>query len=131
MQAALLPTELPKRLKGVDVAARFEPAYELGGDLFDALLNFAVDQPAIAESVARGINKARNDHRSKIEHKTIGKCHHGHVATHASGSTKKCDHLIFPRTAGKFHHVLRGGTDVIIIDRGRHDDSICFFNTRT
>ena len=38
VQAALLPTELPKRLKGVDVAARFEPARELGGDLYDFLM---------------------------------------------------------------------------------------------
>ena len=37
VQVALLPTELPKRLKGVDVAARFEPAYELGGDFYDFL----------------------------------------------------------------------------------------------
>src|SRR4051794_17726831 len=37
VQAALLPTELPKRLKGVDVAARFAPAHELGGDLYDFL----------------------------------------------------------------------------------------------
>jgi phosphoserine phosphatase RsbU/P len=37
VQAALLPTELPKRFKGVDVAARFEPAYELGGDFYDFL----------------------------------------------------------------------------------------------
>jgi phosphoserine phosphatase RsbU/P len=37
VQAALLPTELPKRLKGVDVAARFAPARELGGDLYDYL----------------------------------------------------------------------------------------------
>ena len=37
MQAALLPTELPKRLKGVDVAVRFAPARELGGDLYDFL----------------------------------------------------------------------------------------------
>jgi sigma-B regulation protein RsbU (phosphoserine phosphatase) len=37
VQSALLPTELPKRFKGVDVAARFEPAYELGGDLYDFL----------------------------------------------------------------------------------------------
>jgi len=37
VQAALLPTELPKRLKGVDVASRFAPARELGGDLFDFL----------------------------------------------------------------------------------------------
>jgi sigma-B regulation protein RsbU (phosphoserine phosphatase) len=37
VQAALLPTELPKRLKGVEVAARFEPANELGGDLYDFL----------------------------------------------------------------------------------------------
>ena len=37
VQAALLPTDLPKRFKGVDVAARFEPAYELGGDFYDFL----------------------------------------------------------------------------------------------
>jgi phosphoserine phosphatase RsbU/P len=37
VQAALLPTELPTRLKGVDVAARFAPALELGGDLYDFL----------------------------------------------------------------------------------------------
>jgi phosphoserine phosphatase RsbU/P len=37
VQAALLPTELPKRMKGVDVAARFAPALELGGDLYDFL----------------------------------------------------------------------------------------------
>jgi sigma-B regulation protein RsbU (phosphoserine phosphatase) len=37
VQAALLPTDLPKRLKGVDVAARFTPAHELGGDLYDFL----------------------------------------------------------------------------------------------
>lgn len=37
VQAALLPTELPKRQKGVDVAARFAPAHELGGDLYDFL----------------------------------------------------------------------------------------------
>src|SRR4030095_3455067 len=33
VQVALLPTELPKMLPGVDAAARFEPARELGGDL--------------------------------------------------------------------------------------------------
>jgi sigma-B regulation protein RsbU (phosphoserine phosphatase) len=37
VQAALLPMGLPKRLKGVDVAARFAPARELGGDLYDFL----------------------------------------------------------------------------------------------
>jgi len=37
VQSALLPTELPKRMKGVDVAARFAPARELGGDLYDFL----------------------------------------------------------------------------------------------
>ena len=37
VQSALLPTVLPKRLKGVDVAARFAPALELGGDLYDFL----------------------------------------------------------------------------------------------
>jgi sigma-B regulation protein RsbU (phosphoserine phosphatase) len=37
VQVALLPTELPRRLKGVDVAARFEPANELGGDFYDFL----------------------------------------------------------------------------------------------
>jgi sigma-B regulation protein RsbU (phosphoserine phosphatase) len=37
VQTALLPTELPKRLKGVDLSARFAPARELGGDLYDFL----------------------------------------------------------------------------------------------
>ena len=37
VQTALLPTELPKRIKGVDVCARFAPARELGGDLYDFL----------------------------------------------------------------------------------------------
>jgi sigma-B regulation protein RsbU (phosphoserine phosphatase) len=37
VQRALLPTELPKRLKGVDVAMRLEPARELGGDFYDFL----------------------------------------------------------------------------------------------
>jgi sigma-B regulation protein RsbU (phosphoserine phosphatase) len=37
VQLALLPTELPKTLHGVDVAGRFEPARELGGDLHDFL----------------------------------------------------------------------------------------------
>ncbi len=37
VQMALLPQGLPRRLKGVDAAARFEPARELGGDLYDFL----------------------------------------------------------------------------------------------
>jgi sigma-B regulation protein RsbU (phosphoserine phosphatase) len=37
VQAALLPLDLPKRMKNVDVAARFAPARELGGDLYDYL----------------------------------------------------------------------------------------------
>jgi len=37
VQAALLPQELPKAVPGIDVAARFEPARELGGDLYDFL----------------------------------------------------------------------------------------------
>lgn len=37
VQAALLPTSLPKRLKGVDVAASFAAARELGGDFHDFL----------------------------------------------------------------------------------------------
>ena len=37
VQMALLPTGLPKRMKHVDVAARFEPARGLGGDLYDFL----------------------------------------------------------------------------------------------
>ena len=37
VQAALLPTELPVRLRNADVAGRFAPARELGGDLHDFL----------------------------------------------------------------------------------------------
>jgi sigma-B regulation protein RsbU (phosphoserine phosphatase) len=38
VQAALLPTQLPRRLKGVDVAAEFASARELGGDFHDFLV---------------------------------------------------------------------------------------------
>jgi sigma-B regulation protein RsbU (phosphoserine phosphatase) len=38
VQQALLPTELPARLRGVDIAARFASARELGGDLHDFLV---------------------------------------------------------------------------------------------
>ncbi len=37
VQAALLPVGLPKRMRGVDVAASFAPARELGGDFHDFL----------------------------------------------------------------------------------------------
>ena len=37
VQIALLPTEPPKRLKGVEVAASFAPAREVGGDFHDYL----------------------------------------------------------------------------------------------
>ena len=37
VQMALLPQELPKRLRGVDVAWHFDPSRELGGDLCDFL----------------------------------------------------------------------------------------------
>lgn len=37
VQEALLPAGPPVRLRGIDVAARFEPARELGGDLYDFL----------------------------------------------------------------------------------------------
>lgn len=38
VQMALLPTELPAGLRGADVAGRFAPAHELGGDLHDFLV---------------------------------------------------------------------------------------------
>jgi phosphoserine phosphatase RsbU/P len=38
VQASLLPAGLPKRMKGVDVAASFAPARELGGDFHDFLV---------------------------------------------------------------------------------------------
>jgi sigma-B regulation protein RsbU (phosphoserine phosphatase) len=37
VQAALMPAEPPKKPKGVEVAARFEPARQIGGDLYDFL----------------------------------------------------------------------------------------------
>ena len=39
VQMALLPQELPKRLRGVDVAWHFDPARELGGDICDFLVS--------------------------------------------------------------------------------------------
>lgn len=37
VQMALLPQELPKRLRGVEVSWHFDPARELGGDIYDFL----------------------------------------------------------------------------------------------
>ena len=37
VQRALLPAELPRRQPGIEVAARFEPARQIGGDLYDFL----------------------------------------------------------------------------------------------
>jgi len=37
VQSALLPAEPPRRLKGVELGARFEPARQIGGDLYDFL----------------------------------------------------------------------------------------------
>jgi sigma-B regulation protein RsbU (phosphoserine phosphatase) len=37
VQRALLPQDLPKKLRGVDVSWHLDPARELGGDLFDFL----------------------------------------------------------------------------------------------
>jgi sigma-B regulation protein RsbU (phosphoserine phosphatase) len=37
VQMALLPAEPPRKLKGVEVGARFEPARQIGGDLYDFL----------------------------------------------------------------------------------------------
>jgi sigma-B regulation protein RsbU (phosphoserine phosphatase) len=37
VQMALLPAELPKSIPGIDIAGRFEPARELGGDIHDFL----------------------------------------------------------------------------------------------
>lgn len=38
VQTALLPTQLPKKVKGVDLAVSFAPARELGGDFHDLLV---------------------------------------------------------------------------------------------
>ncbi|MCM3880947.1 MAG: GAF domain-containing protein [Vicinamibacterales bacterium] len=37
VQLALLPSEPPRKLKGVEVAAQFEPARQIGGDIYDFL----------------------------------------------------------------------------------------------
>ena len=37
VQLALLPSSPPRKLKGVEVAARFEPARQIGGDIYDFL----------------------------------------------------------------------------------------------
>jgi sigma-B regulation protein RsbU (phosphoserine phosphatase) len=37
VQIALLPAEPPRRLKGVELGARFQPARQIGGDLYDFL----------------------------------------------------------------------------------------------
>ena len=48
VQAALLPMGLPKRMKGIDVAASFAPARELGGDFHDFLAPEAEHRSSVA-----------------------------------------------------------------------------------
>ena len=48
VQRALIPTEPPGRLRGADVAGRFAPAHELGGDLHDFL---SPDQDSLVVAV--------------------------------------------------------------------------------
>jgi sigma-B regulation protein RsbU (phosphoserine phosphatase) len=59
VQAALLPVELPKRMRYIDVAARLEPARGLGGDFYDFLapeLNSLV--VAVADVSGKGVPAA-------------------------------------------------------------------------
>jgi phosphoserine phosphatase RsbU/P len=59
VQVALLPSDLPKRMKGVDVAARFAPARELGGDLYDYLSPEAsVLAVAVGDVTGKGVPAA-------------------------------------------------------------------------
>jgi sigma-B regulation protein RsbU (phosphoserine phosphatase) len=58
IQLALLPTELPKR-RGIEVAVRFEPARQIGGDLYD----FLAPEPstlvlAIGDATGHGVPAA-------------------------------------------------------------------------
>ena len=59
VQAALLPAEIPDRLSGLDVAARFEPATELGGDFYELLMpddnTFVI---AVADVSGKGVPAA-------------------------------------------------------------------------
>jgi sigma-B regulation protein RsbU (phosphoserine phosphatase) len=59
VQMALLPPDVPRRRRDVDVAARFEPARQIGGDLYDFLMpdpNTLV--VAIGDVVGKGVPAA-------------------------------------------------------------------------
>ncbi|HOQ59276.1 MAG TPA: GAF domain-containing protein [Vicinamibacterales bacterium] len=59
IQRALLPAAPPRRVKGVDVAARFEPARELGGDFYDFLaLEPHTLSVAVADVSGKGVPAA-------------------------------------------------------------------------
>jgi phosphoserine phosphatase RsbU/P len=59
VQMALMPVDAPKRLKGLDVAARFAPATELGGDFYDLLMPDANTLVvAIADVSGKGVPAA-------------------------------------------------------------------------
>ena len=57
VQPALLPPEPPKTAEGVDVAGRFEPARELGGDLRDFLVPEA--DTLVSRSATCPVRRAR------------------------------------------------------------------------
>jgi len=71
VQTALLPAEAPRKLKGVEVAARFQPAGQIGGDVYDFLspdpstLVIAVDpRLSLPRNADRLFEKARRAERA-------------------------------------------------------------------
>src|SRR5438270_10954794 len=91
--------------RSTSAAQGFGETDQFVGGLLDASQNFLVDDLIALERVARRINESRNDHRSKIEHQTIGVSHYRHVTAVSAGGAKKSHHFFFPRTPGQLDHV--------------------------
>ena len=70
-----------------------------------------------------GVDEARNDHTTEIEHETIGDTHDGHVGGVSTGGHEEADGFIGPSLTGEFEQVFEGGVDVVVVDGRSHHDS--------
>ena len=60
-------------------------ANQFVGGLLDPSDYFFVDDLVAFECITGRINESRNNHRSKIEHETVGVSHHRHVTAVSAG----------------------------------------------
>jgi hypothetical protein len=109
-------------------AERFREANQFVREDLDSFAHFLVLEFVAFKGAAGRINEARDDYAAEIEHEAIRECHDRHVTAHSARSAEKSDHLLFPGASGQLDEVLRGGADIVVINRRSHQDAVSRFD---